>query len=529
MSKRHVSLCICAAATAKDHIIHGQHYDVRVAAVRNTDTLRDAAARHGLMSEEASYWGPMAAGASLYASFLRGDERVKVEIAMQGADTFSNGSSDDGDGDGGGEINTVYIEGFAVGEVRGYAKFEQLRVEKALAGLANMRLQQQKEALAEQQQRALSPEETEAAAAAADLNEAEAEAEAATQQLSAGNRERARLSGAVPAAASVGGIMQVSKVLYGMHTPYVSKTPATGHPAEDWNTFFSQSEQIASFMHCAVDITTAGSGTPVSTSESVAGLREGTHESGAVLGGGVTVSTAAEAAEATGGHGLQPGQSAVSLAPIAESDVKFCGGVLVQVLAGSPDPVLAADILSARPRPANCNDTPTSTGTSADTSNTASGAEIGGQGHVEETDDAYVKRVQLERLRARVLSLDMAALVASHGVAGYVAAVLGRDPALLTVTPPTVTETLGFNAAGERDFEALERRCVDSSYTTQQAAKAPGVAEAYGARLGWAYRPVAFFCRCSQAKPEQKVREQSTYRIDIRLALIENIKFANYI
>jgi redox-regulated HSP33 family molecular chaperone len=472
----------------KDHIVHGQHFDVRVAAVRSTATLRDAAQRHSMMAEEAAFWGPMAAGASLYASLLRGDERVKVEVALT-APGAPGGDED---------VNTAYIEGFAVGEVRGYAKFEQLRVAKALAGLE-----------ASQAAKAA------AAAAAEAATEPEApESDAASSSALASTPAFAPDAGT--------GVMQVSKILYGMHRPYTSKTHATADAASNWNDFFANSEQIASFLHLEYDVAAAAGSTPGPAAAAAAATP-------AVAAAGATPAPEAGAAAAPSSR----------LSPVSEEDVRFCGGVLVQVLAGAPDPALAAEILAERAAAKAAADAAAVTAVS---SKAGAGSEtVGGQGHVEETDDSYVKRVQMERLRARVRGLDMQRLMGSCGVAGYVAAVLGEGSAIVaaagaaegaadaaaaenaenaeteTTTPaalaalgatPSAVRESGWNLHGEFDFEALERRLISSTYAQQQLAKDPETVRAlYGENRGWAYRPVAFFCRCSQAKPEEKLRQ----------------------
>jgi molecular chaperone Hsp33 len=75
----------------------------RISVIRNTHVAQEAQRRHALEPVRALVLSRALAGASLLASFLKGEERVKLLF------------------EGNGLISSVYAEALQVGEVRGYA------------------------------------------------------------------------------------------------------------------------------------------------------------------------------------------------------------------------------------------------------------------------------------------------------------------------------------------------------------------------------------------------------------------------
>jgi len=75
----------------------------RATAIKSTNLVRTAQVMHGLEPLRAIVLGRALTGAALLASFLKGEERVVVQL------------------DGDGPISNVYAEALQVGEVRGYA------------------------------------------------------------------------------------------------------------------------------------------------------------------------------------------------------------------------------------------------------------------------------------------------------------------------------------------------------------------------------------------------------------------------
>lgn len=66
----------------RDHTVRAQHFDLRLSAVRLTDAANEAARRHGMTDAEAQQWAPLAAGAALYSSLLRGEERLQASMVL---------------------------------------------------------------------------------------------------------------------------------------------------------------------------------------------------------------------------------------------------------------------------------------------------------------------------------------------------------------------------------------------------------------------------------------------------------------
>lgn len=67
----------------RDHVVRAHHFDLRIAAIRFTDTVNDAVNRHEMSELEAQLWAPLAAGTALHASMLRGDERVQSKMLIR--------------------------------------------------------------------------------------------------------------------------------------------------------------------------------------------------------------------------------------------------------------------------------------------------------------------------------------------------------------------------------------------------------------------------------------------------------------
>jgi redox-regulated HSP33 family molecular chaperone len=93
----------------RDHLIHTHHNDVRIFACNLTETLRTAVKKHNMSLLEAETWGGYAAGTALYAGTLRGNDRVIFEA-------FLNNKQD--------QTNHLYVEAFAVGEIRGFSSIK---------------------------------------------------------------------------------------------------------------------------------------------------------------------------------------------------------------------------------------------------------------------------------------------------------------------------------------------------------------------------------------------------------------------
>ncbi len=79
----------------------------RAVAIKNTVVAQTAQQRHGLEPVGARLLAQALASASLLASFLKGEERIVVEVH------------------GDGPVSTVAAEALQVGEVRGYVEYEQ--------------------------------------------------------------------------------------------------------------------------------------------------------------------------------------------------------------------------------------------------------------------------------------------------------------------------------------------------------------------------------------------------------------------
>jgi molecular chaperone Hsp33 len=74
----------------------------RVACVKNSNAARTAQVKHDLYYFPATFLAKALSGASLLASFLKGEERVTLEIDAQGP------------------ITKIFAEAMQLGEVRGY-------------------------------------------------------------------------------------------------------------------------------------------------------------------------------------------------------------------------------------------------------------------------------------------------------------------------------------------------------------------------------------------------------------------------
>lgn len=77
----------------------------RIVAIKNTQAALDAQTKHNLEYMPAFFLARALATASMYAAFMKGEERVGIELF------------------GDGEISRVYAEAIHVGEVRGYVTF----------------------------------------------------------------------------------------------------------------------------------------------------------------------------------------------------------------------------------------------------------------------------------------------------------------------------------------------------------------------------------------------------------------------
>ena len=288
------------------------------------------------------------------------------------------------------------------------------------------------------------------------------------------------------------GLLEVKKVLYGLAKPYISRIESTGDPANDWQLFFGQSEQVPTFVHLHVDhappSSASGSLAPSSTSTSSS---TSASSPASVSLGGAAGAEAKSAADGAAGAAPATGR--------AVRPIPFCGGVLVQVLAGPPDPRIAGDAL-AQAKSA------VATSSSSSSSAPATDGESAGEGKaeegvdVEESEAARVKRLQLEHISRRVLQLDMRALMEEYGVVGYLRALLGEDPASVDVDvaaasspetdAPTSTTTASpsssspISPSSSMDFEALDTLCKTR---------------------GWVYRQDHFFCRCSQIPAKERI------------------------
>lgn len=95
--------------TEKDHLIHTHHNDLRLFSCNLTNTLRTAVQKHKMTRLEAEIWGGYASGTALYAGLLRGNDRIIME-------SFLNNKE--------GQTNHIYVEAFAVGEIRGFSSIK---------------------------------------------------------------------------------------------------------------------------------------------------------------------------------------------------------------------------------------------------------------------------------------------------------------------------------------------------------------------------------------------------------------------
>eukprot|EP00461_Guttulinopsis_vulgaris_P002639 UN02640 len=104
MRRRHIE---------KDHLVHTHKDDLRIFAANLTNTLREAVTKHKLTRLEAELWGGYAVGTALYAGSLRGNDRVICEAFLQ------HPGEEQG--------NHLYVEAFAVGEIRGFASVQTVK------------------------------------------------------------------------------------------------------------------------------------------------------------------------------------------------------------------------------------------------------------------------------------------------------------------------------------------------------------------------------------------------------------------
>ncbi len=390
----------------RDHIIRAQHYDLRIAAIRLTDAANDAARRHGMNLAEAQLWAPLAAGTALYASTLRGEERIRTQIALADPDYVVPA---EGQGEGQQQqqqqqqqasmlTDSICAEGFAVGELRGFSRLD----------LTRSKLEEEKK-------------------------KEEAAGTTSTAEGEEAKRVMTSPTGAVLWAGSQG-LFEVKKTLYGLAQPYVTRIMSSSDPATDWQTFFDQSEQVPTFVHFHVDYNEHY--TPASPSSSPS----------ATAGKAASTSTATIPTTTTTGS--------TTTSTSAEGPIPFCGAVLIQVIAGPPCPEIKAAIeqedaerVTNKQRAKNASlaaesDTASSSpSTSTSTSSAVPEAELAtmtleqteaqGAGaeegvNVNETEDARIKRLELERMQKRAFSLDMRHLMETVGVAGYVNVLLGE-------------------------------------------------------------------------------------------------------
>jgi redox-regulated HSP33 family molecular chaperone len=337
------------------------------------------------------------------------------------------------------------------------------------------------------------------------------------------------------------GVMRVSRVLYSQSTPYMTSVHAQGTAQQDWATLFRQSEQIPTrvITHCDVTdspldkvlgVDAQGNVTRAMTPEEIVASQAPS----AAAAAAAPATTASDHSAETTLDADKLAQDPLLYLHVPEDDAQFAGAVVIQVLAGAPDPVVAAEVLAARDqtkaKEAKGKHVKGSVTGVADPdadaeaeADTEADTEVDADADVEETDEQYVKRVQLERLQARAASLDMRGIMTQHGVAAYVACLLGET-----------VESLGQRAAeggvaegnvnGEFDFEAMERYLIDSGIREKALKKAAeaapaadvvqdvlsgvqGAVAAHQYKYHFQYRPVAFFCRCYQTKVEHKLAQ----------------------
>lgn len=79
----------------------------RAAALKNTKTVQEAQEKHALPALVAGLTARLCSAASLYASFLKGEERVVMEM------------------DGSGPVSKLFVEALQVGEIRCYADYAE--------------------------------------------------------------------------------------------------------------------------------------------------------------------------------------------------------------------------------------------------------------------------------------------------------------------------------------------------------------------------------------------------------------------
>lgn len=105
----------------RDRVVRGITKDgqFRAAVIRSTNLARTAQDRHGLEPLRSLLLGRALTGASLMASFLKGEERVAISV------------------EGDGPVSFIYAEAIQVGEVRGYAKLNPKAVADAGSAVGN--------------------------------------------------------------------------------------------------------------------------------------------------------------------------------------------------------------------------------------------------------------------------------------------------------------------------------------------------------------------------------------------------------
>jgi len=319
----------------RDHIIQAQHYDLRISAIRLTNAVNEASQRHGHNELETQLWGKTAVGAALYSSFLRGEERVKVQMAIANEDAIENEDSS--------LAHNVLVESFAVGELRGYAKCSHALLDKCGSDLASV------------------------------VREGKAR-----------------------------GVFTMKKVLYGLAKPYESLIVTSGDPAQDWQLMFDQSEQVPTFIHVQIDTTPSANGPAKAT---------------------------------------------------------FCGGILVQVLAGPSDPSFSQAVEQGE--------------IAADSTD---------GDRTKETDTERIKKMQLALVKKAVGSLNMRSVMESQGVVGYIDQMLKAAEA--------------HAKSGNPKPEVVPEPPKVSAESLENIAK----------QNGWRYRPQAFFCRCASLKAVDRLK-----------------------
>jgi molecular chaperone Hsp33 len=82
----------------------------RAAIINNTQSAKTAQVNHQLHYAPAAFLAKLLAGASLFSSFLKGEERVQIDI------------------DGNGLISKLFAEALEVGECRGFARYDETKI-----------------------------------------------------------------------------------------------------------------------------------------------------------------------------------------------------------------------------------------------------------------------------------------------------------------------------------------------------------------------------------------------------------------